>query len=89
MEGNNTVFECETETESDDVGWLKDGVNMVDDTEKIKTEIVLGRIFTLTIKCTSLLDIGKYSVHVNGILSEAALDVKGNRLQYERFLMPK
>ncbi|VDI73379.1 Hypothetical predicted protein [Mytilus galloprovincialis] len=76
VEGNNTIFECETETESDDVGWLKDGVNMVDDTEKIKTEIVLGRIFKLTIKCTSLLDIGKYSVHVNGILSEAALDVK-------------
>ncbi|VDI74011.1 Hypothetical predicted protein, partial [Mytilus galloprovincialis] len=81
VEGSNTTFECETEKENSDSEWFKDGVKMVDGNKKIKMETVLGHTFKLTIKCISLLDNGKYSIRVNGILSEAELDVKCNQLE--------
>lgn len=81
VEGSNTTFECETEEENSDSEWYKDGIKMDDDTTKIKMETVLRHIFKLTIKRTSVLDSGKYSIRVNGILSEAELDVKCNQLE--------
>lgn len=85
VEGSFTIFVCETEEENSDVKWFKDGVKMVDGNKKIKMETELGHIFKLTIKRTSLLDSGTYSIRVNGVLSEAALAVKGNRLQDYHF----
>lgn len=78
LEGDDTVFECETEKEDGDVEWFNGEVKITDNIENMET--TEGYIYKMTIKRASVQNSGIYRIIKNGVFSEAQLEVQGNQL---------
>lgn len=81
LEGLETVFECQTEEENCPFDWFKEGDKLTTITKHLTMETLPGNIYKLTISQTLLSDGGKYTIKMNGVVSEAILKVEGNQVQ--------
>ena len=75
-ESNQAVFECETDKETQDVVWLRNGKELEEDDSKFLVKST-GRHHSLTVKDIALEDTGKFSCKIGEIETVAELFVEG------------